>query len=130
MIGVGVKGDIAALLSQLKSQIIEIHPRPRWSLSRKDDREFSLSSATTKALVSAMGTGVGMLKLECGDDVIVDMEELTKYDGRGRCGAVLLRCGREERHVQVVREWARRIGWRTEYTEDRDRCLTMVIKRN
>ena len=57
------------------------------------------------------------------------MKELSKYDGRGRCGSALLRCGREERHVQVVREWARRIGWRTEYTENRGK-ITMVIKNN
>ena len=99
MISVGIKGDIAAFLSQLKSQMIAIHPPPSWSLLK----ETSLSTATTKALVSAMGTGVGMLKLECGDEDIVDMKELSKYDGRGRCGSVLLRCGREERHVQVVR---------------------------
>ena len=128
MISVGIKGDIAAFLSQLKSQMIAIYPPPSWSLLKKT----SLSTATTKALVSAMGTGVGMLKLECGDEDIVDMEELSKYDGRGRCGSVLLRCGREERHVQVVREWARRIGWRTEYTEDTShrKTLTMVIKKN
>ena len=125
MISVGMKGDIAAFLSQLKSQMIAIQPPPSWSLLK----ETSLSTATTKALVSAMGTGVGMLKLECGDEDIVDMKELSKYDGRGRCGSVLLRCGREERHVQVVREWARRIGWRTEYTENHGK-LTMVIKNN
>ena len=125
MISVGIKGDIAAFLSQLKSQMIAIYPPPSWSLPK----ETSLSTATTTALVSAMGTGVGMLKLECGDEDIVDMKELSKYDGRGRCGSVLLRCGREERHVQVVREWARRIGWRTEYTENHGK-LTMVIKKN
>ena len=83
-------------------------------------QNVSLDTADTRALVSAMGNKITNVELawNSGDkDVILDVEALTQYDGKGKCKVISLR------HTSLTRDqaraWARRMGWpkpkRTQY---------------
>ena len=60
-----------------------------------------------------MAAGVGRVWLGHGGGVEVDMEILASYDGRGRCGEVMVRCWDKtgESCRAQVRRWTGRIGW-------------------
>ena len=68
---------------------------------------IKLSEAETQALVTAMRDRVQRVTL-C--DAVLDIEELTQYDGQGRCSwlqAGHMRIGYYER----LRSWAEDMGW-------------------
>ena len=68
---------------------------------------MELSKAETRALVTAMRDGVQRVELWV---VYLDIEELTKYDGSGRCKELRIReaeYGDEER----LTKWAEDKGW-------------------
>ena len=80
-----------------------------WKVVRLQN--VSLDTAETRALVSAMGNKITNVELgwNSGDkDVILDIEALTQYDGKGKCKVISLR------HTPLTRDqaraWARRMG--------------------
>ena len=85
--------------------------------------DMELSELETRALVSAMRVRLQKVDLE---DVTLDIEELTKYDGQGIC-KVLVFAGDEmrTRHEDRLRRWAADIGWTVN-----GYCDSLVVKRH
>ena len=76
-----------------------------------------LNQAETQALVTAMRDRVERVRL--GDVVTMDIEELTRYDGQGRCSGLVV-VG-HIRNRDRLRGWAAHKGWTV--TEDNDTRL-------
>ena len=74
--------------------------------------DMQLSEENTRALVTAM-TQVQTVWLSC---VTLDIEELTQYDGQGRCSVLGVESEMRRRYGDRIREWAADKGWRV--TED------------
>ena len=74
-------------------------------------RHMGLSQADTRALVTVMRDWVEIVRLSYG--VTLDIEELTKYDGRGRCRELVVWrvVSVRRRHEDTLRRWAADAGW-------------------
>ena len=75
---------------------------------------MSLDTTATQSLVTAMARGVQ--EVELGVDLILDMETLAQYDGRGMCGEAKLRGKwyggmRTKMYADKMKIWAKRMGW-------------------
>ena len=68
-----------------------------------------LSEENTQALVTAMRERVEDVKLD--DDITLDIEQLTKYDGQGRCWELVAEAVTKTRHGDTLRRWAADVGW-------------------
>ena len=77
---------------------------------------MELSDTETRALVTAMRDGVKNVDLE---DVTLDIEEFTKYDGQGHCSEIIV-AGEEirSRHEERLRRWAADVGWTVTYDDE------------
>ena len=86
----------------------------------------NLDKEATEALVQAMDSRIeraeiGYYKLSpywgksvMGEEDIMwmlDMEALSKYNGKGRCKNIILRLDREDMYRQWLRDWARYRDW-------------------
>ena len=69
-----------------------------------------LNQAETQALVTAMRDRVERVRLEYA--VTLDIEELTQYDGQGRCWELRVWRDTRERYWDRLRRWAADKGWR------------------
>ena len=85
-------------------------------------RKMKLSKENTRALVTAM-TQVQTVYLSC---VTLDIEELTQYDGQGRCSWLGVYSDMGRRYGARLREWAADKGWRV--TVDNEWGLVMERK--
>ena len=89
---------------------------------------MDLSEADTRALVTAMRDQVQTVALV--NDVTLDIEELTQYDGQGRCsvlnveGAGWRKSGGIGGHGDRLRRWAADKGWTLE-----DNVWGLVMKK-
>ena len=70
--------------------------------------KMELSEAETRALVTAMRDRVREVWL---DKVILDIEELTKYNGKGHCSAIGVGRRTRKRHGDRLRRWAADNWW-------------------
>ena len=52
------------------------------------------------------------------EDIMLDMEALTKYNGKGRCKNIILRRDREEMYRKRLRDWARDRDWSVEFDHE------------
>ena len=86
--------------------------------------DMELSEENTRALVTAMRERV--VEVWLWDNITLDIEELTKYDGRGRCWRLEVGRDTRTRHGDRLRSWAADKGWRV--TEDNLCWLVMVRK--
>ena len=84
---------------------------------------MELSEAETRALVTAMRDRVQGVTLWSG--VTLDVEELTQYDGQGRCSELDVRGEMRERYGDRLREWAADKGWRVTW----DNVWRLVMER-
>ena len=84
--------------------------------------DMNLSEAETRALVTAMRDWVEKVVL---GDVTLDIEELTKYDGQGRCSWLRVRGDTRTRHGDRLKRWAADKGW----TLTRDNVLGLEMER-
>ena len=73
--------------------------------------DMSLSEENTRALVTAMRERVERVLL---DEITLDIEQLTKYDGQGRCRELGVCGDTRTRHEDRLRRWAADTGWTTE----------------
>ena len=103
--------QIATLLTNLKCDWLHI--------SRQ-----SLGQGETLALVQAMEAGVEEVML--GDEVSLDMETLSEYNGHGVCREVSLWMDIAARYKEDLRKWAGDRNWRV--TEDTDRMFYIERK--
>ena len=71
--------------------------------------EMELSEAETRALVTTMRDRVESVMLE---NVTLDIEELTQYDGQGRCNELVVWGHTRIRYRDRLRGWAADKGWR------------------
>ena len=81
---------------------------------------MELSEAETRALVTAMRDRVQEVELR--SRATLDIEELTQYDGQGRCSKLGVWRGRE-RYGARLREWTADKGWTV--TDDDEYELVM-----
>ena len=83
---------------------------------------MELSDTETRALVTAMRDGVKNVDLE---DVTLDIEEFTKYDGQGHCSELIgVWVNKMPLYREWLRSWAADKGWRV--TVDNDAWLGMT----
>ena len=82
---------------------------------------MELSKVETRALVTAMRDRVQKVWLFSG--VTLDIEELTQYDGQGRCSVLGVGGDTRERYGDRLRRWAVDKGWTL--TEDDKWWLVM-----
>ena len=68
-----------------------------------------MSEENTRALVTAMRDRVQTVVLYA---VTLDIEELTQYDGQGRCRGLQVWSETRERYGDRLREWTADKGWR------------------
>ena len=68
---------------------------------------MELREAETRALVTAMKDRVQFVRM---GHVTMDIEELTQYDGQGRCSWFMMG-GKTWRHWEKLRRWAADKGW-------------------
>ena len=80
---------------------------------------MELSEENTQALVTAMTRVQGVVL----DGVTLDIEELTQYDGQGRCSELWVLYDKRERYRDRLRRWTAHKGWRV--TLDNDMWLVM-----
>ena len=85
-------------------------------------RYMDQSDTETRALVTAMRDWVQGVVLR---SVILDMEELTQYEGRGYCRELGVAGDMMTRYGERLRRWAADKGWRV--TQD-DGCLLVMKK--
>ena len=70
---------------------------------------MKLSDAEIRALVTAMRDRVDRVALGY---ITLDMEELTKYDGRGRCSELFVKADdMRDRHGDRLSRWPSDAGW-------------------
>ena len=69
--------------------------------------EMKLGQSETRALVAAMRDRVQRVRI---GHVTMDIEELTQYDGQGRCSWFMMG-GKTWRHWEKLRRWAADKGW-------------------
>ena len=74
--------------------------------TRLELRNVTLSEENTQALVTAMRERVERVTLD--DNITLDIEQLTKYDGQGRCRVL---AATMTRHGDRLRRWAANKGW-------------------
>ena len=84
---------------------------------------MKLSEENTRALVTAMRNRVQSVTLWY---VTLDIEELTRYDGRGRCSVLAVWRDTRERHGARLRVWMADKGWRD---TQRDNNVLLVMER-
>ena len=84
--------------------------------SELDIGNTDLSTAETQGLLAAMVSRVRKVRLCTG--VTLDMETLSKYDGKGKCRRVLVEWGTARRYRGQVKSWAKRIGWKLKRNEN------------
>ena len=83
--------------------------------------KMDLSEAETQALVTAMRDWVHIVELY--EDVTMDIEELTQYDGQGGCSVLWMEGDTRTMYRVRLRRWATDKGWTV--TRDDDECLVM-----
>ena len=69
---------------------------------------MKLSEENTRDLFTAMRERVGDVELY---NITLDMEQLTKYDGWGRCRELAVGRDTRTRHEDRLRRWAADKGW-------------------
>ena len=79
-----------------------------------------LNETSTRALVTAMD----WVKYVWLWEVTLDIEELTQYDGQGRCTALRVWRDKRYRHQRRLKGWAEDAGWTV--TVDSDALLTCI----
>ena len=84
---------------------------------------MELSAEETKALVAAMRARVERVVLY---NVTLDIEELSQFDGQGRCSWLRVYYNTRVRHGDRLRKWTADKGWRV--THDSDGELEMERK--
>ena len=89
--------QIATLLTNLKCYVLSIIRQ-------------NLGQGETLALVQAMESGVEVVVL--WDEVTLDMDALSEYNGQGVCSAVRLYDDAAAKHKEALRMWAS--SWRLE----------------
>ena len=72
--------------------------------------DIDLSTADTQGLLAAMVSGVLVVTLRRG--VTLDTETLSQYDGKGKCGRVMVCWDTVRRYRGQLKSWAKRIGWK------------------
>ena len=72
-------------------------------------RNMELSEEDTRALVTAMRERLETVELL--GNITLDIEELTQYDGRGRCWELVAEAVTKTRHGDTLRRWAADVGW-------------------
>ena len=88
---------------------------------------MDLAIPETRALVIAMKDRVETLKL--GSDVtFLDIEEMTLYDGQGRCSALEVWGNTRDRYGLRLRRWAEDKGWRCRVESDPEVGGDFIIK--
>ena len=103
--------DLVTVLESVKSRVLEI-------------REQGLGSEETQALVQAMESHVEGVELSTG--VTLDIRDLMKYSGQGKCWVVRCLSDTADRYREQLRTWATNKNW--EVTEN---VLDfIIIKRN
>ena len=83
-------------------------------------RRMDLSDTETWALVTAMRDRVGLVILD--EDVTLDIEQLTQYNGQGCCIGLGLCCDTRTRHGERLRRWVASKRW----TVTRDDDMMMI----
>ena len=83
-------------------------------------RNMELTEENTRALVTAMRERVEEVRL---GSITLNIDELNKYDGRGRCRELRVWGNTKDRHRYRLRRWAAALGWRV--TRDTDVWLRM-----
>ena len=100
---------LSSIISSVKSQGLWLH-------------NMDLSEADTVNLVIAMMDRVQMVKL---GDVTLDIEELTMYQGDGRCRELHLGGYTRLRYGGRIKKWAADKGW----SPTRDSGFVLIMKR-
>ena len=93
--------DLVTILDSVKSKELDI--------SRQ-----SLGSEETQALVQAMESGVEEVELD--EEVKLDIRDLMKYNGQGKCREVRCYSDTADRYREQLRIWAKSRNW--EVTHD------------
>ena len=88
--------------------------------------DMKLSEAETRGMVTAMRDRVESVSLYDVTLDNLDIEELTKYDGQGRCNELGVFKDTRRRYRDRLRGWAADKGWTL--TEDND-VRGLVMKR-
>ena len=81
---------------------------------RLDISRQSLGSEETQALVQAMESGVEEVELD--EEVKLDIRDLMKYNGQGKCREVRCYSDTADRYREQLRIWAKSRNW--EVTHD------------
>ena len=110
-------GDLSPVLANINCNWVQ------FSLYYKG--KWSLTTAETQALVTAMVSGVKTVRM---DKIERDMEVLAQYDGKGKCDCIELENHRtmdmdNRRYVNTeygdkMEDWARRVGWQITRREE------------
>ena len=77
-------------------------------------KHMILDTPTTQGLLTAMVSGVKEVEL---DDVMLETETLTQYDGRAKCAMVVVKCYRDRSTASLrsrLKDWVRDVGWSIE----------------
>ena len=93
----GVRGDLSPVLGTAKCFRLVMC-------------DIDLSTADTQGLLAAMVSGVLVVTLRRG--VTLDTETLSQYDGKGKCGRVMVCWDTVRRYRGQLKSWAKRIGWK------------------
>jgi len=95
-----VTGDLTPIVGNIKCDRLYI---PNQSLSKE----------VTQCLVTAMRDNIKKVVLGVDGDVIINnLELITQYDGRGRCGEVGCCGDTGRRYGQQLETWAHTVGWK------------------
>ena len=91
-------GHLGSILAGVKCTMLELN-------------NMELSEADIRALVTAMRNRVD--KVYLSGNITLDIEQITKYDGRGRCRYLNLRVWEDGRawYGDRLRSWAAHVGW-------------------
>ena len=105
----GVRGNLCSVLENVECKTLVI-------------ADLNLSTADTQNLLTAMVSCVESVQLL--GDVVLDLDTLSQYDGKGACEEVELFDDTDMRHRDRVKMWMEKIDWK--YTVD---GLAMIFMR-
>ena len=87
--------QLGAILASVQSEVLSL-------------QNMSLSEENTRALVTAMRARVQFVVL---NDITLDLELLSAYDGQGRCTELGVTGDTRTKHATWFKIWARDMGW-------------------